>query len=362
MPPGAPSSGQMIGRANLPGGMNRVFPRNPISIKGKSMKRVNAIRQGGNRAKEAGVRQAMLLAGLVMASAGAQASVTITSGSGGLINLGNAGSISILNPGINIVPSTITSYTPYASSSVSGSMSYYAGTSSGYFNESDSSPDGSMVALDMNRKGYGYQAEAASQTGQAEARAETKWITGSGYGNSTASATSSWGDWFVISGGTGLGTASFASVLDGKLASGKNGSAGYSLDIGYTTGAYCYYGYYACGEADQSQTLFSQSSSLSGKGKSVLSQDIEGEFTFEYDKAFRLTATLNAYASNGGTADFTLVSLGNSLSLPAGSSLLSASGLYAQAVPEAETYAMMLAGLGLVGFAAARRRQAARIG
>jgi len=242
---------------------------------------------------------------------------------------------------------------------VSGGMSYYVGTSSGYFSEGDSSPDGSMVALDLNRKGYGYQAEASSRTGQAEARAETKWITGSGYGNSSASATSSWSDWFVISGGTGLGTASFASVLDGKLASGKNGSAGYSLDIGYTTGAYCYYGYYACGEADQNQTLFSQTSSLSGKGKSVLSQDIEGEFSFEYGKAFQLTATLNAYAANGGMADFTLASLGNSLALPAGSSLLNASGLYAQAVPEAETYAMMLAGLGLVGFAVARRRVSA---
>ena len=298
----------------------------------------------------------MFLAGLVLASAGAQASVTITAGSGSLVNFGNAGSISILNPGINIVPSTITSYTPSASSSVNGSMSYYDGMSSGYFSESDSSPDGSMVALDLNRKGYGYQAEASSQTGQAEARAETKWITGSGYGSSSASATSSWSDWFVISGGTGLGTASFASMLDGKLASGKYGSAGYSLDVGYTTGASCYYWYTACGEADQSQTLFSQSSSLSGKGKSMLSQEIEGEFTFEYDKAFQLTATLNAYASNGGMADFTLVSLGNSLLLPTGSSLLSASGVYAQAVPEAETYAMMLAGLVLVGVAAARRR------
>lgn len=355
MPPGAPLPGQMVDRANHPCGMNRVFPFNPISIKGKSMKRVNAIRHGGNRAKEAGVRQAMLLAGLVLASAGAQASVTITAGNGNLDNFRDAGSISTQNPGINIVPPTIISYTPSVSSSVNGSMSYYAGTSSGYFDESDARPDGSMVALDLNRKGYGYQAEASSQTGQAEARAETKWITGSGYGSSSASATSSWSDWFVISGGTGLGTASFASVLDGKLGSGKNGSAGYSLDIGYATGAYCYYGY-ACGEADQNQTLFSQSSSLSGKGKSVLSQDIEGGFTFEYDKAFQLTATLYAYASNGGMADFTLTSLGNSLSLPAGSSLMSASGFYAQAVPEAETYAMMLAGLVLVGVAAARRR------
>ncbi|MBT9568229.1 MAG: PEP-CTERM sorting domain-containing protein [Thiobacillus sp.] len=139
------------------------------------------------------------------------------------------------------------------------------------------------------------------------------------------------------------------------MASNKNGSAGYSLNIGYSTGSYCNW-YANCGAADQSQTLFSQTSRLSGKGKSTLSQDIEGEFTFAYDKAFQLTATLNVNAANGGMADFTLASLDDSLVLPAGANLLSASGQYVQAVPEAETYAMMLAGLGLVGGAVARRR------
>lgn len=340
------------------------------------MKRVKAIRHGVNRAKVVGVRQSLLLAGLVLASVGAQASVMITSGNGDTNLIGhagsisirapyvvvnkNAGSITIQNPSFIIEPPpAISLNAPSVSSSVSGSMNYHVGTSSGYFNESDSSQDGSMVELDLNRKGYGYHAEASSQTGQAKARTETKWVAGSGYGSSSASATSSWSDWFVVSGGTGLGTASFASVLDGKLGSGKNGAASYSLNIGYATGAYCYYGYNTCGEADQNQTLLSQTSSLSGKGKSVLSQDIEGEFTFEYDKAFQLTATLNVNAANGGMADFTLTSLGNSLVLPEGSNLLNSSGLYVQAVPEAETYAMMLAGLGLVGFSAARRRAAA---
>jgi hypothetical protein len=54
--------------------------------------------------------------------------------------------------------------------------------------------------------------------------------------------------------------------------------------------------------------------------------------------------------------DFHFGSLGNSMVLPNGASLLSSSGLYVQAVPEAETYAMMLAGLGLIGAAVARRR------
>ena len=239
-------------------------------------------------------------------------------------------------------------------------MNYSVGTSSGYFNESDSSSDGLMVELELNRKGYGYHAAATSQTGLAMARVETKSVAGSGngynYGSSSANATSTWSDWLVISGGTGEGTASFRSMLDGGLASGKNGSAGYSLNIGYTTGAYCDWWYNACSEADQNQTLFNQSSSLSGKGKSTLSEDVEGEFTFAYDKAFKLTVTLNVNAANGGMADFTLATLGDSLYLPAGASLFSASGLpYAQAVPEAETYAMMLAGLGLVGWAARRR-------
>ncbi|KVW94644.1 hypothetical protein ABW22_11360 [Thiobacillus denitrificans] len=240
-------------------------------------------------------------------------------------------------------------------------MNYSAGASSGYFSEYDSSPDGSIVELELNRKGYGYHAEASAEVAQLKAHAETKWVPGSNgygynYGSSSANATSTWSDWFVISGGTGLGSASFASVLDGMMVSAKNGSAGYSLNIGYSTGTYCYSWYNACSEADQSQTLFSQTSSLSGNGKSTLSQDIEGEFAFAYGTPFQLTATLDVSASNGGMADFSLASLDNSLVLPEGASLLSSSGLYVQAVPEAETYAMMLAGLGLVGFAAARRR------
>jgi hypothetical protein len=335
------------------------------------MKRVKA-------AKQVGVRQSLLMAGLIMVSAGVQAG-TITTGSGIADRIVDAGSISIRDSGgrLELAPGgRLELRDPYAviqpsvllnsastSSSVSGSMSYSVGTSSGNFSEYDSSPDGAMVELELNRKGYGYHAEASADVAQLKARAETKWVPGSNgagnyynYGSSSANATSTWSDWFVISGGTGLGTASFASVLDGVMASSKNGSAGYSLNIGYSTGTYCYYWYNSCGEADQSQTLFSQTSSLSGKGKSTLSQDIEGEFIFAYDQAFQLTATLNVSGSNGGMADFALASLDDSLILPEGANLLSSSGLYVQAVPEAETYAMMLAGLGLVGVAAARRR------
>ena len=314
------------------------------------MKRVKSM-------KQVNIRQSMLLAGLVLASVGAQASVTLSAIDPPTLNFNQySGSIINQTPNFIIFPPISFLNTPSASSSVSGSMYYYSGTGSGNFSENDSSPDGSTVALDLNRKGYGYHAEASAQTGHARARAETTWITGSGYSSSSASASSTWSDWFVISGGTGTATASFASDLNGVLASSTNASAGYSLNISYSTGAYCYWWYNACGEADMDQSLFSQTSSLSGKGKSTLSQKVEGEFTFAYDKAFQLTATLTTNAANGGMVDLTLESLGNSLKLPQGASLLSTSGMYIQAVPEPETYGMMLAGLGLVCLTARRRR------
>ena len=339
------------------------------------MKRVKkAVRHGVSCATQVNVRQSLLVAGFVMVSASTQASVTISTGSGVVDRIADAGSLSIRNPDITIngsagvitlqnpgrviLPPATYLNTPSASSSVSGSMNYSVGMSSGNFSESDSSQNGSAVELDLSRKGFAYHAEASAQTGLAKAHVETKRAaSGSGFGNSYASATSNWSDSFVISGGTGLGTANFASILDGVLASGKNGSAGFSLNIGYAPHTSCYSWYNSCGEADNSQTLVSQNSNLSGKGKSELGQALEGEFTFAYNKPFTLTATLNVNASNGGMADFTLESLGDSLVLPAGANVLSASRLFSvQAVPEAETYAMMLAGLGLVGWATMRRR------
>ena len=310
----------------------------------------------------------LAMVGLVLASAGAQASVTLTQDSGAGFIL-NSYPVPIFTPILS--PSPIFTPIPGASlnsattaSSVSGSLYYSVGSSYGNFSESDSNSDGSMLAIDLNRKGYAYRAEASSSVGVLKAVAATQAPSNNSnpysynYGNSSANASASWSDWFVISGGTGLGTANFESVLNGTLNSAKNGSASYSLNITYSTGAYCYYWYNTCGEADQDQSLFSQTSSLSGNVKSSLSQEIEGEFTFDYDKPFQLMATLNTSAANGGMVDLTLASLGSILLLPVGSQMLSASGLTVQAVPEAETYAMMLAGLGLVGFAA--RRRAAR--
>lgn len=313
-----------------------------------------------NAANPAGVRQSLLMAGLVLLSAGAQASVTLTQYSGSNYFL------------VDMPPVYTQDFTwnaPAASSSVSGAMHYQVGSNAGNFSESDSSNVGAALEIGLQQKGHAYQAASSADVGVLQARAATKWNSSNGngynygtnYGSSSAEASSTWSDWFVISGGTGEGMASFVSSLDGMMSSSKNGTASYSLNIGYSIDSYfaCFDGYGSCGLSDQSQSLFSQTSTLSGKGTTTLSQQIEGEFTFAYDKPFQLTATLNVGGISGGIADFSLSSLGNSLVLPAGVQLMSASGHFAQPVPEPEAYAMMLAGLGMVGWAVARRRRQA---
>lgn len=363
-------------------------PQDPfVPLERENMKCVNA-------ANPAGVRRTLILAGLVLVSTGAQASVTLTqdSGSGSfLVDMSSAyiqdyfwndaaawsfvtfpqysGSNFFL---ADMPPVYIQDYprnAPAVSSSVSGALHYRIGSNTGAFNESDFSHIGSAVEIDREEKGHAYQATSSADVGQLQARVATKWNSsngngynyGSNYGSSSAEASSSWSDWFVITGGTGEGVASFVSALDGMMRSSKNGTASYSLNIGYSIDSYftCFDGYDSCGLADQNQTLFSQTSSLSGRGETTVLQQIESEFTFAYDKPFQLTATLNVGGTSGGVADFSLSSLSDSLVLPAGVQLLSTSGHFAQPVPEPETYAMMLAGLGLVGWAVAHRRRRA---
>jgi len=75
------------------------------------------------------------------------------------------------------------------------------------------------------------------------------------------------------------------------------------------------------------------------------------------NRVFRVDALLQVSGGGiPGTHDSDASALVQ-LSLPDGLSFTSASGVFASPVPEPETYAMLLAGLGLLGFAARRRKQ-----
>jgi len=257
----------------------------------------------------------------------------------------------ILTPAISGIASNT------ASSSVTGSLNFSTGTSSGHFFESDSS-DGSAISVHLDRRGFSYDAAASAASGQAHARVATEIAPRtSGHGGSSANATSSWTDWFLISGGTGTATGRFATTLEGLLNSGRTGSVNLWASLVYSTGVNCSWWWHNCSEADWDQTFLNQTFSFSGRSNSTMSQMLGGEFVFEYDKPFKLTATLSLGASNGGSAEFNLSSTGSSLILPSGAMLAIGPAQYVQPVPEAETWAMMLAGLGLVGWMTVRRRR-----
>jgi hypothetical protein len=245
------------------------------------------------------------------------------------------------------------------SASVGGSFSYTVnnGTKSGYFSENESNTDGTFLSLELDRYGYGYNAQAYTENGRTHAYASTSYTSSaSGYGYSIAKATSTYSDWFVISGGTGMAYASLDAFLDGTLSGGTTGSASVSFNVSFNPQpSYCWYCSYD--ESMNYQTVVSESQSISGRRSRTSFDSFTGEFAFTYYTPFQLITTLTVNASDGGTANFINTGEISSFDLPEGAQLTSASGLFvATNVPEPETYALMLAGLGLVGFMAGKRK------
>lgn len=231
------------------------------------------------------------------------------------------------------------------SSAAGGNYSYVNGTKSGFASGSESDYTGALVESAAKGGGFGFDASAESSAGALKAYAGTKFSNG-GWGYSSANSTATFTDYITFSGGTGASEGSLVSLLEGSLTGGKTGNASYfySISLFDTT-------------SGTSESLVWDSHAVSGKQKLKLNNEYGADFSFNFGTTYQLVASLSLYAGNGGTADFSDTAM---LSFDMGSAdvkIATASGFNygVPAVPEPQTYAMLLAGLGMISVMARRR-------
>ncbi len=185
--------------------------------------------------------------------------------------------------------------------------------------------------------------------------------TGSTFSSAGAYASSSWVDEFIISGGSGVGTALFGFSLDGTLsATGQSGS-GYTFVVEYDPADVTSIGtqpVVSIWDATSGGTI-TVDYTASGSGL------LWGSFDFTYGESFFFNSYLNtsSWAGNYGGAgasyaDFYSTAELSEIELPQGASLTSTSGTdytgSQSTVPEPST--LLLLGAGIGGFAFIRRR------
>ena len=217
--------------------------------------------------------------------------------------------------------------------------------SDGSLKEVDS---GAYVSVEATKSGSGFLASAEAVGGSLKAIASTSYAPALGWAASTtADATASFTDYVVFTGGAGVSSANLLASLSGSLTGGQiGGRAGYIYNVDL----------FEVASPLSSETLVSESRTVFGSRTVTLNDTLESGFDFTFGKTYGLTATLTLEARDGGVADFADTAKLN-FAVASGVGLVSASGYgyNVAAVPEPQTYAMLLAGLGMIG-AIARRR------
>lgn len=217
--------------------------------------------------------------------------------------------------------------------------------------------DNSLVSV----SGDGYTASAQTTYGINQATSGTT-------SNTLAYAGSLWWDQYTITGGTGPGSASFTAQLDGELWSTLLSGAGVgyalvmssSLPTGYNidfstlnatnTTTWLNTQLAAFSATTGAQVLASHVDGVTLGADKLINQDFLGQINFNYGESFYIGAMLLTGAGgNSGTSDFFNTATFN-LGLTEGDTLVVAS------VPEPGEWAMLLAGLGLIGLRLRARR------
>lgn len=201
----------------------------------------------------------------------------------------------------------------------------------------------------------GSSARATTDFGQN--RAYAKAVNPSG-GSEQIGALSMWSDQFTISGGTGSGTAQVSAALSGSLAEADYSVYVYALlksEDPLLPGDLFAFLPFSIPPAGSSLLLgaYADSRMASGPVHIVLGNS----FDFTYDSPFFLTGVLAVGANANGAVDFSNTAVFG-LTVGSGEQVNTVSGTAyesVQAVPEAQTWAMLLAGLGLLGLRLRRR-------
>lgn len=204
-----------------------------------------------------------------------------------------------------------------------------------------------------------------------------------------ATGRSVWEELYQIGGGTGTGQFTGTIHIDGSLA-GTLGSGTASIDWSLTTfsnqlvaslnGSY---------DADTdlwSLNIYSngQWTNTNGSGALTINENVIGGYSFTYGAALYLKSELYTSVNGNGTADFSNTVQFTGMKLPQGASVFVQSGAQASSygisfsgdgsgticqnmacaiggggtppIPEPETYALLLSGLGVIAWVARRRR------
>lgn len=194
-----------------------------------------------------------------------------------------------------------------------------------------------------------------------------------GIGGPFSVALSLWSDAFTIQGGTGTGTLTVSAAVTGQFGSGYGAEGLYALAAVSEAEAGVIFDDplgAILGDSVPSPLLLVHQSTTApqydAEGErvapgSAFGDTVSATLQFTYGQPFMLVSMLAGFANDFGSltamnsAVFGLTVEGN----PSATILTASGALYPAAVPEPETYALFLAGLGLLAVAARRARRAA---